>query len=323
MGKSARAMPTNKRLKELLGVPKPPKRQKMVKGRPKGLIAELCNQYVRDIPDVDDEVLLEYWQFFSKQTFKAFRNSLSGPRHYQVWRTRPSGQMCTRLEAIKKLGLYVPTDTAHQGKFAFGHIYEAWAKTVALLAGAKIHSFNMNVTIPIHGTCPVCKKEGWCSCGEIDCLLDVGKDTWLVDVKSASGVSFKHITADYNDKWGYFPQQRAYAESKELKGKIKGALLLFVSKDTAADFKEVIVPLKPNFLEEWYRHCDALVNCLSIADLPERPKWASIRDKKFKKEGITVEVFEDIRCSYCDAKTECWGGKWEQRGGDGEWFRRR
>ena len=325
-------------LKELLTKPKPPKRQPMKRGRPKGLLAELCNQYVRDLPDVDDEVLLEYWQFLAPPVFQAFRGSLGGPRHYQVWRPRPSGQMCTRLEGIKKLGLYVPKDTAHQAKFAMGHIYEAWAKTICLLAGARIHSFNMNVTIPIPGTCIVCngrekdedgvpipgtERVGKCTCGEIDCLLDVGDDTWLVDVKSISGNGFKYISANYDDKWCYFKQQRCYAESEELKDTIKGGVLLFVSKDTAADFKEVYVPMKDGYLDDWFKHCEDLWHCTDTNTLPPKPNWAVIRDKKFKKEGITAEVFEDVRCNLCDAKETCHGGKWEQREGSNEWFRRK
>lgn len=322
-------------LKRLLGEVKVPKRRKQRGGRPSGLLANLCTAYMKSIPDTPDEVIAEYWEFFEPLAFRAFRNGLGGPRHYQSWRPRPSGQKCTREEGIKKLGLYVPKDTSHQGKFTLGHFYEAWTKVVALLAGAKIHSFNMKVTIPLPPgmSCPVCKEEpveeegnvGVCTCAEIDCLLDIGKDTWLVDVKSSRGMAFKWITTPYDDKWGYFKQQRLYMMSRELKGKIKGGVLLFVSKADGATFKEVLVPLPTgDHREEWFSHCRALEATKSPTTLPSRPDWATSREKTLRKPvPMKVESLEAIQCQLCDTVNVCWGKAWRRRDGkaDGEWIR--
>lgn len=304
------------KLDDIIKRPPMPPRIKLKGGRAPGYVAEACNRFMQNIPEkMEPKVLQEYSKFLGAMTARSFFSCFRGHFFTQSWRPRPSGQTCTRQEGLKKLKMYKVQDTTAQGRFFYGKTIEAYGNCIALLAGVKLHSFNMKVTIPTIGECPVCGGKQECSCAELDALLDIGDKTFVVDWKSASGMSFQYIGKD--DKWAYKKQLKLYMMSKELRDKVAGGVIVYVNKESGCEFAETPVPLPTGEdYDAWMSHCSHLHCCDDLETLPPKPEWATLKSMTPRKgdlAGKRIQVLEDVRCKFCDAKDACFGKKFKQR----------
>ena len=282
-----------------------------------GLIAEKINHFLNfgikpPLEDVAD------FAVYMAQSVRRGINRQFTEAGVQEWHIRPSGQRCTRLEALRKLGR-VPTATA-PGTFFLGDVCEAFGRSVALLAGCNLVSENMKVTIP---SLEIDKETGelkeTTTSGEIDNLLKVGDKTYLVDFKSTANL--KYIKEPYDDKWGYFYQQEVYSISEELQGTLDGFILVFIDKkDLHA--AEIIRPIPPEDVirSRWFDHIVQIL--FAERELPERPRWATLKRSNIRVPvKKTVEIISDVRCQYCNAVQACWGPEFTEQRKEKEWMR--
>ena len=278
-------------------VPAPPRSKQ--RGSVPGFIAERCNRWLGDRPNLSFSDLIPHGDFLARQVKYHFIRQFTETRY--KWRIRPSAAKCLRLECLKRSGKEGKMDPAVVGTFFAGDFAEAYGITIALLAGCRLDDFQLEVEVPVpHG--PPIK-------GHIDCTLTRGKKVYIVDFKSISAFGFKKVGPDYEDTWGYRKQLKRYMIATP---GASGGLLVFINKGNWREFKEVVVPRPTDRdVEEW----NHWVTTLQGRKVVDRPEWATTRTMKARKpEPHELEVLVDVRCKLCSHVEHCFGDGWYERG---------
>lgn len=288
-------------------VPHPP-RQKRGRGAPKGLLADHCNKWIRENPGLSYQGMHPFREFIANYVGWHFAKIYTDTKE-TPWYVRPSAQKCIRLEAMKKVGIHVPLSLDVRGPFFKGAVLEAYTICLGLMSGCNIHSFQMEVKVPM---IPHARRPAHFTKGHIDFLLTSGKRTWVMDVKGPSDVRW---VKDTEDPWGYKKQLRSYMMSRELKSKVHGGALTYVGSNKFNEWKESLVPSpSKERKEEWYEWCDVLWRVKNEDHIPERPEWATTRIMQARvPEPHTLEVMEAIQCKLCSHREKCWGEGWVER----------
>lgn len=133
--------------------------------------------------------------------------------------------------------------------------------------------------------------------GHIDAIID----DHLVDVKSTSTYAFKKFDENRlqeDDAFGYMKQLAGYAQSEELKDKIKGAGFAAVSKELG---KMTYMPVDLQELE--MEHPSEKIDLIREALAKDTPP-----EKCYEPEpmGASGNLKLGIGCSYCAFKERCW-----------------
>jgi len=314
-------------------------KRKKTKGKFSGIAAKQINAFLDAMPHTDMPLRLDLADYLASQVKRFFPRYHSSNEATQPWRIRPSGQKCTRQEAMKKHGFGGIIGTNKNPVFFYGNFIEAWGKCIATLAGIEVEgSRNIILPIPPNYTCPVCygtdaddpkhtgvpieSTPGQCVCSELDGIIIKNGKRYVVDWKSTKDI--KWIKEPYDDKWGYAKQVKIYMMSLLAQGEqVDGGLLLFVDKNNG-QHAEILIPL-PTTLDMlvWKEHCDAIISSDSMENLPPIPEWGGTRFSQLRKpEPKTVLVMKDMRCNYCDGKDHCYGSGWtEKKKDNNDWIK--
>lgn len=133
--------------------------------------------------------------------------------------------------------------------------------------------------------------------GHIDAIID----DYLTDVKSTSKFAFKKFedhTLQAQDSFGYMKQLSGYAESDELKGKIKGAGFAAVSKELGS------MTYMPVDLQELEMEAPSIkIDLIREALEKDTPPPRCYEPEEMGKSG---NMKLGINCSYCPFKEHCW-----------------
>lgn len=288
----------------------PPPRKKWKRGTPRGLMAEHCNQWIREHPGLSYREMMPFKEFIANYCGWHFARQFMDTGQGK-WYIRPSGQKCVREEAFKKVGPIIPISPEVRGRFFKGDLIEAYTICIGLMAGRKIHSFQKEVKIPM---VPHPRRPHHYTKGHLDFLIDVGrpKRVYIMDVKGPSDIKWIKET---EDPWGYKKQLRTYMMSTELRKIVHGGALVYCGSNAFNEWKEVMVPAPTTERkEQWYEFCNTLTKVKTEDHIPDRPDWATTRIMKARKpEPKTLEVMEAIQCKLCSYRERCWGSEWYER----------
>jgi len=196
---------------------------------------------------------------------------------------KPDRQLWYDLQEGKKEKYF---DSPTRIKFLYGHLLESLLITLTKLAGHKITEEQKEISIA--GVL-----------GHQDCRID----DMLVDIKSASGNSFKKFASgrlSEDDPFGYIGQLSAYAEAKQ----DKEAAFFVINKQSGELTLLKIHEMEMINAEDRVKYLKKIIK----KDTPPSRCYKSIPD------GTSGNYKLPIGCVYCSHKHMCWS---DTNGGQG------
>lgn len=283
------------------------------RGAPPFSVADHLNAFMGEYREIPQELLLKAQAYIGEACAEAWVRSF-GPR--QEPHIRPSGQKCTRAQALKILLPELCPEPTARGTFMAGFMAEAMTFAVAdMIPELDVVAKNLEVEVPT--------AEGDTISGELDLLLRFEGNYYVVDSKSTTAYGFQKIEGELaygGDPWGYKRQQKAYMMGKIIdpvtgeQVRPSGAFLVYINKEKWNEWADVFIHSPtPEDIKAWFDHVTTVRECVAaedpLASLPPRPEWAEYKARpraKGPSGGTGCLEIASLPCVYCDAVQECW-----------------